>query len=135
MPKITAQVKLFPTEDKEKVRQSLLAIFPDSDIEESESGLKATTASGDRLRQIILDSHIRDSARSVMFRGKDGNAIRFRLNKQAAFMGKVSFLEGGAALGGIDVTVEDEDLDGTIDFLAESTVEGREQREEREDEE
>ena len=125
MPKITAQARSYPTEDREKVRQSLLAIFPGSEVEETEKGLTAITMSGDKLRQIILDTHIRDSARSVMLRGRDGSSTKFRLNKQAALMGKVSFLEGGAALGGIDVTVEDDDIDGAIDFLAESTVDGR----------
>jgi predicted RNA binding protein with dsRBD fold (UPF0201 family) len=123
MPRITARTRLYPTEDREKVHQALLNIFPGSEIEESADALTARTDSGERLRELILNYHIRDTARSVMLRGLEGSTTRFRLNKQVAFVGKVSFLDGEGSLGGIDVTVEDDDIRGTIDHLAESTVE------------
>ena len=123
MPRIIARTPCFPTEDREKVRQALLNLFPDSEVEEEAGELIARTSSGERLREIILDHHIRDTARSVMLRGLRGPSTTFLLNKQVAFVGKVSFLDGPVALGGIEVTVEDEDIEGTIDHLAESTVE------------
>ena len=123
MPHITARTPYFPTEDREKVRQALLNIFPGSDIEEGDQEMVARTGSGERLREIILESHIRDTARAVMLCALRGNGTTFMLNKQVASVGKVSFLDGPVALGGIEVTVEDEDIAGTIDFLAESTVE------------
>ena len=123
--RIVARAPCFPTEDKNKVRQALLNIFPRSEVEEREDELIARTDSGDKLRQIILDHHIRDTARSVMLRGRTGDRSYFRLNKQVAFVGKVSFVEDIPALGAINVEIEDEDLDGAIDLLAESTVEVR----------
>jgi predicted RNA binding protein with dsRBD fold (UPF0201 family) len=106
-----------------KVRQALLNLFPEAQMEEAGRTVTARSGSGDALRQAIIDQHIRDTARSVLLRGVQGNATRFVLNKQAAFMGKVSFVEGPVALGGIEVMVESEDIARTIDHLAESTVE------------
>jgi len=123
--RLVARAPCFPTEDKEKVRQALLNLFPLGEVEERESELIVRTDSGDKLRQIILDHHIRDTARSMMLCGRTGNRAYFRLNKQVAYVGKVSFVEGQPALGSIDVELEDEDLDRAIDFLAESTVEVR----------
>ena len=123
MPRITVRTPCFPTEDREKVRQALLNIFPGSDIEEGDHEMVAHTGSGERLREIILESHIRDTARAVMLCALRGNSTAFVLNKQVASVGKVSFLDEPVALGGIEVTVEDEDITGTIDYLAESTVE------------
>jgi len=123
MPIITATAMCYPTEDREKVRHALLNLFPDAEVEEGASMLTARTESADRLRQIIIDNHIRDTARSVMLRGVGDNSTRFTLNKQVAFVGKVSFLDEPAALGGIEVTVQDENIAKTIDHLAESTVE------------
>jgi predicted RNA binding protein with dsRBD fold (UPF0201 family) len=123
MPIITAIAPCHPTEDRDKVRQALLNIFPGAEIEEGTDQLTARTESADRLREIILDNHIRDTARGVMLRGMSDGGTRFTLNKQVAFVGKVSFLDEPAALGGIDVTVKDNDIEKVIDFLAESTVE------------
>lgn len=125
MPVITATTPCYPTEDREKVRQALLNIFPEAEIEEGASTFIARTASGDRLREMIIDNHIRDSARSVMLRGMRDGSTRFVLNKQVALVGKVSFLDDKVALGGIEVIIEDADIEKTIDILAESTVEAR----------
>ena len=126
MPTITAIALCYPTEDRQKVRQALLNIFPGAEIEEGASMLTARTNDAERLREIIIDHHIRDTARSVMLRGVRDGSTRFVLNKQVAFVGKVSFLDEPAALGGIEVTVQDEDIQNVIDHLAESTVEAPE---------
>jgi predicted RNA binding protein with dsRBD fold (UPF0201 family) len=126
MLQIIASAACHPTEDGAKVRQAILNLFPDAQFEEGERSLTARSASGEVLREAILNQHIRDTARSVMLQGVRGNTTRFTLNKQAAFMGKVSFVEGTVALGGIEVSVETDDIAGTVDYLAESTVEGAE---------
>lgn len=123
---ITATAACHPTEDREKVRRALLNLFPDLEIEDAGTSLVARSDNGDALREAILNQHIRDTARSVMLRGVRENSTRFTLNKQAAFMGKVSFIEGPVALGGIEVLIEDDRIEGIIDHLAESTVEGQE---------
>lgn len=126
MLKITAAASCFPTEDSEKVRQAVLNLLPDAQLEDGERSVTGRSDNGDALRDMIHDQHIRDTARSVMLRGVQGSATRFVLNKQAALMGKVSFLDGPVALGGIEVTIEADDVRGAIDHLAESTVEGTE---------
>jgi predicted RNA binding protein with dsRBD fold (UPF0201 family) len=126
MVHITARTPCHPTEDREKVRTALLNIFPEGQIEELDEGFMSSGDSGERLRQMILDEHIRDTARSVMLRGMLDGRTTFRLNKQVAYVGKLSFQEGSSPLGNIEVTVEDEDIKAVIDHLAESTVEGAE---------
>lgn len=126
MLKITAAAFCFPTEDREKVHRAILNILPDAQLEDGERSVTGRSGSGDALREMIHDQHIRDTARSVMLRGVQGSATRFMLNKQAALMGKASFLDGPVALGGIEVTVEADDIQDAIDHLAESTVEGLE---------
>jgi predicted RNA binding protein with dsRBD fold (UPF0201 family) len=126
MPVITVRADCAPTEDREKVRKAILNLFPDSQIEEMDQSMIAHGDTGERLRQMILDAHIRDTARSVMLRGMREGRTTFRLNKQVAYIGKLSFQEGNSILGDILVTVEDQDMKATIDHLAESTVEGQE---------
>jgi uncharacterized protein len=120
---ITARTPIYPTEDRGKVRTALLNLFPASEVEETTDQLIARTTSGERLREVILETHIRDTARSVMLCGREGGRTVFQLNKQVALVGKVSFLDHPVALGSIEVEVVDEDLDRAIDYLAESTVE------------
>ncbi len=123
---IVARADRFPTEDPEKLRRALLNLFPQGEVEEHDDSIIARTDSGERLRQLIIDHHIRDTARSMMLCGRSGRVSRFRLNKQVAYVNKVSFVEGTPALGVIDVEIEDDDIDAAIDHLAESTVEVRE---------
>jgi hypothetical protein len=123
---IVARADRFPTEDPEKLRRALLNLFPEGEMEEHDDSMIARTDSGERLRQLIIDHHIRDTARSMMLCGRSGRVSRFRLNKQVAYVNKVSFVEGTPALGVIDVEIEDDDIDAAIDHLAESTVEVRE---------
>lgn len=120
---IVARADRFPTEDPEKLRRALLNLFPQGEVEEHDDSMIARTDSGERLRQLIIDHHIRDTARSMMLCGRSGRVSRFRLNKQVAYVNKVSFVEGTPALGVIDVEIEDDDIDAAIDHLAESTVE------------
>jgi len=124
--RIVARAPCHPTENKEKVKQALLNMFPEGEVEELEGELIVRTASGERFRQLIIDHHIRDTARSVLLRGVTGDRTFFRLNKQVAAVGKLSFAEGAPPLGTIDVEVTAEDMSAAIDHLAESTVEARE---------
>jgi hypothetical protein len=75
----------------------------------------------EHLRTILRNQKIRDAARDVMIRHRQGDATRFHLNKQAAYAGRVNF-GTGAPLGDLAVTIEDADLDAVIDRVAESTV-------------
>jgi predicted RNA binding protein with dsRBD fold (UPF0201 family) len=69
---------------------------------------------------ILQRDRIRAAARSVLRRSVDGNRIVFFLNKQAAYAGHVSFSapEGESPLGPIQVTIETENPEQLINWLA-----------------
>lgn len=118
---ITVHADCYPTEDREKVAQAIKNIFPSGEVI-GDNKLTLTCTSGERLRELIWDTQIRDSARSVLLRGRSENSTSFILNKQAAFVGKISFQDDRSALGGIRVTICNDTIDDAINYLAESTV-------------
>ncbi|MGD1060509.1 MAG: RNA-binding domain-containing protein [Methanomassiliicoccales archaeon] len=126
MPLITARARCFPTEDPEKVRRALLNVFPDALVEQYEGGLMARSGSLSRFKELIRNQRILDSTRSVLLRASTGSETRFQLNKQVAYVGKISFAEGPMPLGSIEVSIEDEDLQGLVDEVAPVTVGGEE---------
>jgi predicted RNA binding protein with dsRBD fold (UPF0201 family) len=126
MPLVTITCRCYPTEDAAKVERAVLNLFPESQVERSADAILATAEDLERFKEIIRNHRILDTTRSVMLRGSTGRRTRFLLNKQVAFVGKVSFLEGRTALGGMEVTVEAEDLDSLIDEVAPITVNGEE---------
>ncbi len=124
MTRVRVSVPVRPTEDVNKVRRALLNVFPDLRIDASEDALRGTTESLDRLRELIRKLRIRDTARRVLLRGREGDRTRFDLNKQAAFSGRVSFA-ADSPLGDIAVEIDSNRLEDVIDFVAESTIERR----------
>ncbi len=124
MPQVTIRVNCSLTEDSEKVLKALINIFPEANVEELEKGFIARTSSIDRFKEILRRSRILDAARSILIGGRRGNSTAFSLNKQAAYMGKVSFVDDDVPLGPIEVVIEDDRLDALIDDIAPETVEG-----------
>lgn len=127
MAKVTVSCPVYPSEDPEKVRSALNSIFPMGEFILSD-GRMTTEADLDNFSVLIRRQRILDTARSMMIRGKNrvGTKTRFNINKQVATVGKVSFVDYRTALGTIEVSVEDEDLDGLIDKVAPVTVDGEE---------
>jgi len=111
---IEAPVK--PTENVTKVKAAVLNVFPDATFVESEGALAAEAVSLDRLREMFRTQRIRDTARSVLRASRNGIEIRFALNKQAAFVGRVNFAPP-SPMGQIEVTIADEDPESIVDFL------------------
>ncbi|MCI6025103.1 MAG: hypothetical protein MRZ10_04115 [Methanomassiliicoccales archaeon] len=93
---------------------------------EDEKGLKGNTDNLDHFSKQIRKQKILDTTRSVLLRGKRGNVTRFFLNKQVAFVGKISFCEEKTILGTMRVVVEDDELDAVIENVAPETVDGEE---------
>lgn len=77
---------------------------------------------------LVRKQRILDTARSQLKEGmgRSTKRTRFSLNKQVATVGKISFVNYRIALGTIDVTVEDDDLEGLIDRVTPVTVDGEE---------
>ena len=130
MPIVSIYTPVHPSEDPEKVRSAIEKLFPDAEITEVDGGFEAEADNLDRFSKQIRKQKILDTTRSVMMRGSRRGGIRttFYLNKQVAFMGKVSFTEERAILGSIKVKVEDDDIDALIDTVAPETVDGEEVR-------
>ena len=126
MPSIEITCPVYPSEDPEKVKTAILKVFPNATLEESDMGIKGTTDNLDRFSKQIRKQKILDTTRSVMLHGKRGDRTRIFLNKQVAFVGKVSFCEEKTILGTMKVVIIDEDIDGLIDKVAPVTVDGEE---------
>ena len=124
MVKVIANASVFPTEDGERVGRCLLNLFPEAELLEEGGRIVANTENLSRFKEIIRNHRILDSTRAVMLRGLSENGIVFQINKQAAFVGKVSFVEGNAPLGHIDVVISGEGLEAAIDDIAPGTING-----------
>lgn len=117
MSRVVVRTICKPTENHDKVMRSMLNIFPDLQIEEGDGELVGTSGSVDNLEELLRKQKIRSAARAVFRRSVEGDKLRFRLNKQVAFVGKVNFAES-SPLGDIEVTIEDDDIEGLIDRIA-----------------
>ena len=122
VPRVRVESAVNPTEDRAKVKAACLNVFPDLVFTESAEGIAGEGSDLDRFRELVRNQRIRDTARAVLLRGRQGPILLFSLNKQAAFVNRVNFATGNAPLGDIHVVVEDEDLNALIDRMAESTV-------------
>ncbi|HTX44393.1 MAG TPA: AAA family ATPase [Methanocella sp.] len=120
---------VYPTELEEKVGHAVGEIFPGARLRlRKQKGYVDRlegTAGLDRLHDLLRRQKILDTARSAMFKGFKNGEVSFELNKQAAYMGHVNFLDHEAALGGIYVTIRHGDPRRIIDWLAPETREGR----------
>ena len=111
-----------PSEDEEKVRRAVQNLFPDLQLRRDGDRIVGEGGSMARFADLIHRYRIRDAARGQLIHGKRGdNCTVFRLNKQAAFMERVSFSEREAPLGDIRVRLETDDLDRVIDQIAPDT--------------
>lgn len=106
-----------PTEDIRKVEKAMKNIFPDLDIRKGTEFLEGKGTSVDRLAELLREQRIRSAARAVFLSSRSEGRILFRLNKQVAFIGKVSF-GSDSPLGDIEVTIRSDDIDSFIDSIA-----------------
>ena len=120
MVEIHLTARCFPTEDREKVVGAISAIFPDATVS-GEDPIEAIAVSTEVIADLLKRQRIRDAARAVMRRGMRGNRTSFRLNKQVAAVGKISFSEETHPLGDIEVTIIADDVSTVIDSIAPNT--------------
>jgi predicted RNA binding protein with dsRBD fold (UPF0201 family) len=128
---VRVETEINPTETEEKVEKAVSNIFNDASAEVRQSYKRSilyATAEGCesliKLRNLLSSDRIRDAARKVFFRGLRGNTIQFCLNKQVAFVGHISFSgeTGESPLGPIKVTIESDDPQQLIDWVASRTT-------------
>ncbi len=133
--RIVVEVEVRPTEDRDKVLRALRNVFDpqsvrfervgDSEVIIAESN---TLASLFKLYYALRAERILDAARGALKKGvKSKDRMVFFLHKQAAFQGKISFVDGDheSPLGAIRFEVEHPDVKAVIDWLAPYTVRGR----------
>jgi len=124
---IEIETKINPTEDVDKVVQSVKNIFPDAEIQIEGDKLKARAWDLRKLRDLLRRQRILDTARTELIRGRSNNETTIFLNKQIAYIGKVNFADEDAILSPIRVTFK---LYGIpfgkfLDYLAPQTKAGR----------
>jgi hypothetical protein len=127
MTSVTIECPVNPSEDPEKVEAAILSIFPDAELELTDSGYRGS-ATLDRFSKLIRKQKILDATRGVMLKNRRGEKTWVNLNKQVATVGKVSFADKNPVLGAIEVCIEDDDIEGLIDIVAPVTVDGEEVR-------
>jgi uncharacterized protein len=121
---VSVHVLIRPTERVEKVAYAVERIFPGLIMDIREDRIEAYGGPNTlwTLHKLLREQEILDTARSVMLQGQEGNTIQFRLNKQAAFVGKVNFPLEEEALGSIHVQIKGDDH--VIDWLSPRTENG-----------
>lgn len=123
------RARVCPTEDPEKVERAVKNLFPLETVREGD----LLTGRGDgrgalrRLHELLRSQGILDAARHSLEAGLQGKNLRFFLNRQAAYMGLVNFVEEEtkSLLGPIEVEVRGDDLPSLIGWLAPRTEGGR----------
>jgi uncharacterized protein len=127
---VHVEAEINPTENEEKVKEAVTNILSNASIEiKSEGKVSILTAEAKgqeslvKIRNILRSDRVRDASRKALFRSTRGNTIRFFLNKQVAFAGHISFCEetGESPLGSLKVTIETDNPQQLIEWLAEKT--------------
>jgi predicted RNA binding protein with dsRBD fold (UPF0201 family) len=121
---VSVYVLIRPTERVDKVVSAVEKIFPGLTMDIRGDRIEAYGGPDSlwTLHKMLRDQEILDTARSVILQGQAGKTIQFRLNKQAAFMGKVNFPPEEEPLGSIHVQITGGDL--MVDWLAPRTENG-----------
>lgn len=122
MPQIFISAPLNPTENLHKVEKAILNLFPDASIIHTQNKISATSKSVVRFSELLRTQRIRDAARSILLRNMRGTKTEFNMNKQVAYIGKISFAEGRSILGDIFVSIKNENLESLINEIAPETT-------------
>lgn len=130
--RLRVEAEVRPTEDLEKVRKAIQNIFNVENLRVAEAGEykilvgeSGSITSLIKLREMIIRERIADTARRIIMRNSAERYVSFKINKQAAFAGKLSFVEDDreSSLGPINIFIEARDIKELIDWLAPNTYE------------
>jgi len=113
-----------PTESREKVEAAVRNVLGDIALQASERGSlivlewECEGLEGLRhFRDLLRRNRIRDAARALFTRSAQGGLLSFGLNKQAAYVKRVSFYRlRESPLGPIQVTIKG-DVDEAIAYI------------------
>jgi predicted RNA binding protein with dsRBD fold (UPF0201 family) len=94
------------TEVPDRVARAVEAIFPSAEIEVQPDQVVAEGHAVEEFGERLREQQILDTARVHLRTRMEGDTIRFRLKKQAAFLGDVNFAVGNPdELGDIQVEI------------------------------
>ena len=113
-----------PTESLEKVEAAVKNVMGDihlTNVSRGDGTLLKGYLNGIEslhfLKTLLKKMRIRDAARAFFERASKGNILTFGFNRQAAYVGRVSFYrQREAALGPIQITIRG-DIDQIIEYL------------------
>ena len=124
---LTIHVEVNPTEDSEKVKTAIKNLFVVTLIElraQQKGQLIVANGTGKegltKFYNLIRQERIIAAARRVLANGTSGKSVLLCLNKQAAYMNRISFCEpiGESPLGSIKVEIISDNPKALIDWLA-----------------
>ena len=110
------------SEDTEKVKLAVNNIFPDIELEISETEISGKTNNISNLSQIsksIHEKNIKNTYQRILKNNNDGESTWFYLNKQAAFVNTVALCSEAneSSLGPIKVILRSNDIEQVIDSI------------------
>ena len=126
IPNIDCKIEMFsnvnPSEDEEKVRISILNIFPYSKFTSKKPPLKAESTDISSLEKIYEAIHSKQSQKAYkrnLENNLDNNSTWFYLNKQAAFVNKIVICDelDESPLGPIRVVLTSKQIDRLIEWM------------------
>lgn len=131
---VTVRAAVHASEDPAKVEAAVRHVFPDATFERTPDAIVATTDSLANLKSLIARQKTMDASRRSLLRSllpEERRAV-FRLNKQAAFKGRVSFTTDiHAPLGDLEVECRGPGLEDLFKEMAPMTIKGHPVSEER----
>ena len=122
--KTTIQIfcEINPSEDPEKVRLAVSNVFPDIELEVSDSNVVGKTNNIQILSLIsksIHEKNTKNTYQRILKKNNDGDSTWFYLNKQAAFVNTVALCSEAneSSLGPIKVILRSNDIQQIIDSI------------------
>ena len=122
--KTTIQIfcEINPSEDSEKVKLAVNNIFPDMELEISDTDITGKTNNLAILSQIsksIHEKNVKNTYQRILKSNNDGESTWFYLNKQAAFVNTVALCSEAneSSLGPIKVVLRSNDIEQVIDSI------------------
>ena len=111
-----------PSEDPDKVKTAVNNIFPDVELETSDTEISGKTNNFSVLSQIsksIHEKNIKNTYQRILKKNNDGESTWFYLNKQAAFVNTVALCSEAneSSLGPIKIILRSNNIEQVIDSV------------------
>ena len=111
-----------PSEDPDKVKTAVNNIFPDVELEISDTEISGKTNNFSVLSQIsksIHEKNVKNTYQRILKKNNDGESTWFYLNKQAAFVNTVALCSEAneSSLGPIKIILRSNNIEQVIDSV------------------